>query len=89
MSARTAAPTVRAVDLSPSIVLKQVSIFENCSSIPRMPPISCCHATQVDLIAGSVGDCSPRRHAGQVERIDARGETVSAMYAPDCHNLLL
>jgi hypothetical protein len=34
-------PRVRAVELSRSIVLEQVSIFENCASIPRMPPSSC------------------------------------------------
>ena len=28
---------------------------------------------RVDFVAGSVGDCCQRRHAGQVERTDERG----------------
>ena len=40
-SARMAAPRVRAVELSRSIVREQVSIFANCASLPRMPRISC------------------------------------------------
>jgi hypothetical protein len=46
-------PRVRAVMLSRSIMLGQVSIFENCASNPRMPPISC--ATAPRSISSAAG----------------------------------
>jgi hypothetical protein len=65
--------------------LKQHPPSTTCSNIPGNLVLN---RDQVDLVAISVGDCSQRRHPGQVERTDERGKTVSAMYAPACHNLL-
>lgn len=69
-------------------MLETTSTFENLFEHPGDAVDLVLNRDQVDLVAISVGDCSQRRHPGQVERTDERGKTVSAMYAPACHNLL-
>ena len=76
---------VRAVELSRSIVLKQVSIFERCSSIPRKPRICGDRTKSLSLPAASAiaSAVTLATWSAQTSAL----KTVSAMYALDCHDL--